>query len=39
VSASRALQLKLRGQFFCYVVASIAIRQIVGADMALWRRG
>lgn len=36
VVASRRLQLKLRDQLLCYVVASVAVTLVVGVDMALW---
>ena len=39
VSASRTLRVRFRDQFFCYLVASIVVTLIVGADMALWRNG
>jgi hypothetical protein len=37
--ASRELKLKIRDQFFCYVVASIVIALIVGVDKAFWTAG
>ena len=36
VAASRQLRLSFRDQFFCYLVSSIAVTLIVGADMTLW---
>ena len=39
VVASRRLQLKLRDQLLCYVVASVAVTLVVGVDMALWPKG
>ncbi len=38
MSASRNLKLKFRDQFFCYLLASIVVSLIVGADAALWRK-
>lgn len=37
ISASRNLELRFRDQLFCYLVASIVVTLIVGADAALWR--
>lgn len=37
VSASRNLKLRSRDQLFCYLVASIVVTLIVGADAVLWR--
>ena len=37
VSASRNLKLRFRDQLFCYLVASVVVTLIVGADAALWR--
>jgi hypothetical protein len=39
VPSSRQLKLGFRDQFFCYLVASIVVSLIVGADAILWRRG
>jgi len=38
MSASRNLKLKFRDQFFCYLLASVVVSLIVGADAALWRK-
>lgn len=38
VSASRNLKLRFRDQLFCYLVASIVVTLIVGADAAIWRK-
>lgn len=38
VSSSRELRLVFRDQFFCYLIASIVVTLIVGADIALWRK-
>lgn len=38
MSASRNLKLKFRDQFLCYLLASIVVSLIVGADAALWRK-
>jgi hypothetical protein len=35
--ASRTLRLRFRDQFFCYLVASVAVTLIVGTDMLFWR--
>ncbi len=37
-AASRKLELSLRDQFFCYLVASVVVSLIVGVDMIFWRK-
>jgi len=37
VAASRKLELTVRDQFFCYLVASVVVSLIVGVDMLFWR--